>query len=140
LNQSGENLKSSRRLRILFSWTALVAWAILIFLFSAQPSLGTGWGIWDFVLRKMAHMGEFAVLFMLVRHVVRMHGAAGRISMVSGVAIALMYAVSDEYHQSFVPGRTASVRDVLFDLAGILIGIALVVIIKKRAGTATSSV
>lgn len=138
MNQSDKNLKSIRLLRILFSWVAVVVWAMFIFLFSAQHSLGTGWGIWDFILRKTAHMGEFAILFVLVCRAVRMRGVASRTSLVSGATITLAYAASDEYHQSFVPGRTASVRDVLFDLAGILIAFAAVVIIKKRAGTSTT--
>lgn len=131
-------MESSRRLRILFSWVAVVVWALLIFLFSAQHSLGTGWGIWDFILRKAAHMAEFAILFVLVWRAFRMHGVAVSMSLASGVVIALVYAASDEYHQSFVSGRTASVRDVLFDLAGIFIAVAVVVIINKRVRASTT--
>lgn len=84
-------------------------------------------------------MGEFAILFVLVWRAVSIHGAALRTALASGVAVALGYAVSDEYHQSFVPGRTASPRDVSFDLAGILMAAAAVVIIKKRAGKQAAS-
>lgn len=90
-------------------------------------------------MRKAAHMGEFAILFVLVWRAVCIHGAALRTALVSGVAVALGYAVSDEYHQSFVPGRTASARDVSFDLLGILMAAAAVVIIKKRAGKQAAS-
>jgi len=108
----------------------VVVWAGIIFLFSATPSLGTGWGIWDTLLRKSAHIGEFAVLFLLVARAIRLHGFSNMNATLSGMGIALVYAVSDEYHQSFVPGRSAAVIDVLFDLAGILIAAALVLLYK----------
>jgi hypothetical protein len=43
-------------------WGPVVLWAAVIFAFSAVPSLGTGLGTWDLVLRKIAHVAEFAVL------------------------------------------------------------------------------
>ncbi|MHB1390826.1 MAG: VanZ family protein [Thermoleophilia bacterium] len=102
----------------------MLAWAGLIFYFSAQSSLSTGWGVWDYVLRKGAHMTEFGILALLLWRAIRQHLDAGRLAMTLAAAAALLYACSDEYHQSFVNGRTASVRDVGFDLAGILLAMA----------------
>ncbi len=130
--QSTENLKSSNLLSKLFSWLAVIVWAAIIFLFSGQQSLGTNWGIWDFLLRKAAHMSEFAILFVLVWRAVRMHGMVSGTAMALGVVIALAYAVTDELHQSFVPGRTASFKDVAFDLAGIICAVAVVMLVKKH--------
>jgi VanZ family protein len=98
-------------------WLPVVAWAALIFALSSIPDLGTGLGGWDLILRKIAHAGEYAVLGgLLVR-------ATGR----SGLAFALgvLYAVSDEIHQSLVPGRLGSPLDVAIDAAGVAVGIVL---------------
>ena len=78
-------------------WLPVVAWAALIFAFSSVPDLGTGLGGWDLVLRKLAHAAEYAVLGALL---VRATGRAGL-----AFALGALYAVSDEVHQSFVPGR-----------------------------------
>ena len=100
------------------------AWAGLIFALSSIPSLGTGLGTWDLVLRKLAHAGEYAVLgFLLVR-------AVGR--ELPAVVLGVAYAASDELHQHFVPGRHAAVYDVAIDAAGVLIGVFLVARVGRR--------
>ncbi len=88
----------------------------VIFLLSAQPDLSTGLGLWDLILRKMAHMGSYALLTFLwwralVRHT--------RHPLVIAVAISLLYAISDEWHQSFIEGRNGSPVDVGIDAVGI---------------------
>jgi VanZ family protein len=98
-------------------WLPVVAWAALIFAFSSVPDLGTGLGGWDLVLRKIAHAAEYAVLGALL---LRATGRAG-LAFTLGVA----YAVSDEIHQSLVPGRLGSPLDVAIDAAGVAVGIAL---------------
>jgi VanZ like family len=105
--------------RVLSAWLPVVAWAGLIFTLSSVPDLGTGLGGWDLLLRKLAHAAEFAVLgLLLVR-------ALGRplLSFWLGTA----YAVTDELHQSFVPGRLGSPLDVAIDAAGVAVGVALAV-------------
>lgn len=114
------------------AWLAVIAWLGLIFWFSHQPSLTTNLGIWDFVLRKIAHMVEFGALTLLLWRALRQHWLGGRAPQVTAALAALAYAVSDEYHQSFIVGRTASVRDVGFDLAGILVALALVLGWRRR--------
>jgi len=47
-------------------WLPVVVWAAVIFLFSSIPSLGTGLGVWDTILRKGAHMTEYAILGLLL--------------------------------------------------------------------------
>lgn len=112
--------------RFLSLWLPVAAWCFLIFYLSGVPSLGTGWGIWDLILRKGAHMTEYAVLFLLMNRA--LSGTLGRSSAaITGTALiaAVLYAVSDEYHQSFVPGRVASAVDVLIDSAGAACGLLL---------------
>jgi len=85
----------------------------LIFLLSAQPDLGSGLGSWDTVLRKLAHMGEYGLLWFLWWR------ALGSRHPGPAIAIALLYAASDEYHQSFVEGRHGSPWDVAIDALGV---------------------
>lgn len=99
----------------LTTWAPVVLWAGLIFALSSIPDLGTGLGGWDLVLRKLAHAAEYALLgVLLVRATARQ---------VVAVAAAVAYAVTDEIHQAFVPGRQGAVRDVIIDAAGVLVGV-----------------
>ena len=98
-------------------WAPVVLWAAIIFAFSSVPDLGTGLGTWDLVLRKIAHACEFAVLGALLLRALRDERAA----LAAGVA----YAVSDELHQHFVPGRVGSPLDVLIDSVGVGVGVLL---------------
>jgi VanZ like family len=105
---------TARRLSL---WLPVLAWAGLIFGLSAVPSLSSGLGFWDLVLRKGAHVTEYAILgALLVRALGR-----GLPAFVVGVA----YAITDEVHQTFVAGRHGSPVDVLVDAVGIALGIAL---------------
>ena len=98
-------------------WLPVVVWAALIFAFSSVPDLGTGLGGWDLVLRKIAHVAEYAVLGALL---VRASGRAGL-----ALTLGTLYAVTDEVHQTFVAGRHGSPIDVAIDAAGIAVGIVL---------------
>jgi len=89
----------------------------LIFFLSAQPDLNSGLGGWDTILRKGAHMTEYAVLGLLLLR------ALGR--ELPAFALGIAYAITDEIHQHFVRGRHASPVDVLIDTAGVAIGIFL---------------
>jgi VanZ family protein len=108
-------MPSSRALSL---WLPVIVWAAVIFTFSSIPSLGTGLGVWDTILRKGAHMTEYAILGLLLLR------ALGR--ELPALALGVAYAVSDELHQHFVRGRHASPIDVLIDTVGLAIGIFVV--------------
>jgi VanZ family protein len=95
----------------------VLVWAGVIFAFSSIPSLSSGLGTWDYVLRKCAHLTEYAILAVLL---VRATG-----SYRWAFLLAVAYAGTDEFHQTFVRGRHGSPIDVGIDAAGALIGIAL---------------
>jgi VanZ family protein len=99
------------------AWLPVAAWAAVIFTLSSIPHLGTGLGTWDTILRKGAHVTEYAILGLLLLRAVAREGPA----FLLGVA----YAVTDEVHQHFVSGRHASPIDVAIDSAGILVGIVV---------------
>ena len=90
----------------------------LIFFFSAQPDLNSGLGVWDTIGRKLIHAATYGVLLILWW---RALGRTWR-----AVAITLLYAISDEYHQTFVHGRHGSPLDVAIDMAGVVIAIGLI--------------
>jgi VanZ family protein len=98
-------------------WLPVVAWAALIFALSSIPDLGTGLGGWDLVLRKVAHAGEYAVLGALLLRATARPGVA--------FALGVLYAISDEVHQSFVQGREGSPLDVALDSVGVAVGLVL---------------
>ena len=105
----------------------LVLMAVIFFL-SAQPDLNSGLGVWDLVLRKLAHMVEYGLLWFLWWRALG-YGHPG-----ASIAIAIGYAISDEYHQSLVEGRDGSPWDVAIDALGVgLAGLAVVLYHRRRA-------
>ena len=98
-------------------WLPVVLWAGVIFALSAIPSLGTGLGSWDLVLRKLAHLGEYAVLGALLQR------AVGREPL--AILLGSAYAVTDEFHQTFVTGRQGAPLDWLVDTLGVTAGVLL---------------
>jgi VanZ family protein len=101
------------------TWLPVFVWAGVIFAFSSVPSLSTELGTWDTILRKLAHLAEYAVLGLLLDRALR------RPHVVVAVALAGLYAVTDEVHQRFVEGRHGSPVDVGIDTLGALIGVLL---------------
>ena len=97
----------------------------VIFALSAQPDLNSGLGVWDTVLRKLAHMTVYGLLgFLWWRALGYGHPAPA-------IAITLLYAVSDEWHQSFVQGRHGSPLDVAIDALGVGLAGAAVVLASR---------
>jgi len=97
------------------AWAPVVLWAAVIFAFSSIPSLSSGLGTWDLVLRKIAHLTEYAILgALLVRALARPWLA---------ILLGALYATSDEIHQHFVRGRHAAWYDVVIDTVGVTIGV-----------------
>ncbi len=107
------------------NWLFVVLWMLVIFYFSSLPELSSDLpSAWDFILRKIAHAAEYAILTFLLLRAFFAHQIPIKKALVLAALLAVLYAISDEYHQSFVFGREAAVRDVLIDSIGIL-GVAL---------------
>lgn len=87
----------------------------VIFALSATPNLGTGLGTIDLIARKLAHMAEYGLLWLLWLRALRWRAPW------TAAAIAIAYAISDELHQTTVEGRQGSPVDVLIDSAGVLV-------------------
>jgi VanZ family protein len=101
-------------------WLAVILWMGVIFALSAMPSLASPLEPFhDFILRKLAHMAEYAVLTGLLFRALRIHIARKTQVLLIAVLVAILYAFSDEWHQTFVPGREGSLRDIGIDALGI---------------------
>jgi VanZ family protein len=110
--------------RLLLLWGPVVVWASVIFAFSSIPSLGTGLGTWDLVLRKLAHATVFGILALLLLRATRSTGLA--------LLLTGLYAVSDEVHQTFVSGRAGRPLDVLIDVSGATIALVGVGVLRRE--------
>lgn len=110
------------RRAVFWYYLPILIWASLIFFLSHQPVL-PGHTVFqlDFVIKKSGHIFVYAVLFFLIYRAL----VYNKLTTIQGTIICLLisctYALSDELHQSFIPGRTASLRDVLFDCLGMML-------------------
>lgn len=122
--------------RFLF-WGLALIWMAVIFAFSSQANSGAYTEAYlqeaNVPVRKLAHMFEFAVLAVLyqtalARSITKADGQA-KIKFKHyclAFILAVLYALSDEWHQSFVPGRSSSLLDSGVDAIGALIGLTTV--------------
>ena len=116
-------------MRVLARFAPPLLLMALIFALSAQPDLNSGLGTWDTILRKLAHMAEFGLLWWLwCRALGRRRPAARRPRSRS------RYAITDELHQTTVEGRVGSPVDVLIDSAGVALAMAGARVATRRAG------
>lgn len=124
----------------------VLLWMIIIFIFSSQNgsesteksriviylfnSIGLDLNsilgdMADFVVRKGAHMTEYFILIMLIQRVLKDKYTLNK-ALVYAFILTVLYASSDEYHQTFVQGRCGQVKDVLIDSCGALIYVIII--------------
>ena len=140
-----------------FSALLLLGWMSLIFMFSAQTgdtSGNTSGSIvdviinmfypkfntlspakqldiiefWQIIVRKTAHFTEYAILGVLCANALRTFKINTIVFWTASVSICVLYAISDEIHQYFVPDRACRILDVCIDTAGAVSGIAFFVV------------
>jgi len=117
---------------LLFGWLPAIAWAGLIFAFSAQPNLrfAPDEGL-DFLVRKAGHMGIFGILALLLWRAVATTTARRR-PPAWALALTVLYAITDELHQGGVIGRHPSAVDIGIDAVGALVALVAVGLIRSR--------
>ena len=144
--------------RKILSWTAVILWMALIFYLSHQPAADSNelsTGITEVIIqtiekvapnmeldirslnhivRKNAHFFAYLVLGVLVINALRVNGVKGYRSIALALGICILYAISDEVHQLFIPGRSCEVRDVIIDAAGASVGIVVYLVVGKVVG------
>lgn len=100
------------------------AWMGFMFWLSAQPHLPSAPEPWlDLLLKKLGHAALYAVLAALWWQAFLTTPISPRQAALWAFIISALYGASDEFHQSFVPGRSARVTDVLIDAAGAAVAI-----------------
>lgn len=126
-------------------WLLVIAWMVVIFIFSSQPGdvsdenskfvmyifnligldLNSFFGdLANFIVRKGAHFTEYFILYMLLYNALK-ESFSFKKALIFSIIGVFLYASSDEYHQSFVPGRGPSFRDVLVDTSGGILAMIL---------------
>ncbi len=115
-------MKSTKLAR---AWSPVVLWMALIFFLSAQSRLPTLPGVAaDKIAKKGGHLVEYGILAGLCWRALRLTVPRRPIATIAFV-ITVLYALSDEFHQLFVPGRTGRLTDVLVDTVGASISLLL---------------
>ncbi|QDI90378.1 VanZ family protein [Salicibibacter halophilus] len=144
--------------RVIVAWFLVIGWMGLIFYFShqsgeASSSLSGGvtevaysWSqsLLPFVtiefdpfhtwIRKAAHVAVYAVLGLFMVHALRVSTIEGRMSrriILGAWVLCTVYAITDEVHQLFIPGRSGEVSDVALDSIGSMVGIGVYVVVWK---------
>ncbi|BCJ88059.1 VanZ family protein [Effusibacillus dendaii] len=111
------------QLAVWFSSQSLMLWLphIAFVYDGARYSWQTPYDMLEFFIRKLGHVTEYAILAFLWQQTLRhTRLSRGKIYLWT-VLICLLYASSDEWHQTFVPGRTGHPIDVAVDSIGILL-------------------
>ena len=142
--------------KAVISWAAVLLWMGVIFYFSHQPGDVSGEtsgrivemisgavttvlpfvdipeeGL-HFVIRKGAHFSIYAVLGLLSFNAFLQSGVRGKKALFFAWLLATAYAGVDEYHQTFIPGRSGEVTDVMIDSAGAITGIMGALLVRRR--------
>ncbi len=101
-------------------WLPTVIWAIVIFSFSSGSTPTTSQIYWqDFIIKKSAHVFVYSILSLLVYRSLKHTTHFPRpYLLLFALALTVLYAISDEFHQSFIPGRDARFRDIMIDTIG----------------------
>lgn len=102
-------------------WLPSLLWMIVIFIFSNQPinKPGVNFSWLDFILKKTAHFGEYTILYLLI------FKSMGKKSIIKPLILTVLYALTDEWHQTFIIGREGTLRDVGFDAFGATLGLIM---------------
>lgn len=138
--------------RKVIGWLKVLAWCGLIFCFTASPlftgentanwireildkfhlghsaHIEGGFFSFNFIIRKATHLTAFGILAILFYQALR----PWRYAKPFAWLFTVIYAASDEWHQSFQPGRTPKVTDVFIDASGALIALFIILPVITR--------
>lgn len=102
----------SNKSNVVILWLPVILWAALIFSFSTiKQAKVSDFFFWDYIVKKTAHVTEYAIFYALIFR-------ATKKNWIAAYLLVLLYSASDEFHQHFVIGRTATPLDLGFDLSG----------------------
>lgn len=101
--------------KITLHWLPVVLYSVFIFNLSSRSDVGVQHD-------KIAHTCAYGLLSLLYLWALRLHIKSLPLLLAAAVTLTIIYGASDEYHQSFVPGRNASMDDVMADAIGAILG------------------
>ena len=111
-----------RRSSFLWRWLPLLLAMGVIFFASHQPAVELPtFGFWDLIIKKAGHFLGYALLALFALRAVWDWQRPYRAAFI----IVLLFSLSDEYHQTFIPGRNGTLVDVLIDTSGALSSLLL---------------
>ena len=135
---------SRKKLQKFLAWLALLVWMGVIFYFSHQSgdaSMQLSDGILDsfkslfqnlldyhtlsYIVRKIAHFTEYFILGLLIYHLVKQYRVISKTEIIWMILFCVIYAMSDEFHQVFIGGRSPMIFDVIIDSLGSSLSILL---------------
>ena len=136
--------------RLVIKYILVAVWMLVIFHMSSEvasdssarsdeivrtiQSIGvsTPADLLTFLVRKAAHISAYFVLGILLFNLLKDYGLSVKKMIFACIAIAMLYACTDELHQMFVPGRSGEVRDVLIDTAGAAAGVGTYAVVVHK--------
>jgi len=117
--------------KTLWYWGPVVIWMVVIFMGSSHQNVVVS-ETHDNLIKNIGHIGEYAILgFLMFRALFKRekNNPGSRYAWFWALTGAILYGVSDEIHQMFVPTRTACVGDILMDVIGAGIGQLFAIIV-----------
>ena len=142
---------SRKKLQKFLAWLALLVWMGVIFYFSHQSGdtrMQLSDGILDsfkslfqnfldyhtlsYIVRKIAHFTEYFILGLLIYHLVKQYRVISKTEIIWMILFCVIYAMSDEFHQVFIGGRSPKVFDVIIDSLGSSLSILILQLLQKR--------
>ena len=137
--------------KLIISYALLAVWMAVIFMLSSEghdassgrsdeivrtlQSAGLGFAPVDvltFITRKAAHTVAYFILGVLAYNVLRQYRLSPQRKAVLAVLFVVLYAMGDELHQLFVPGRSSEIRDVLIDSTAGTVGVVAMNFVYKK--------
>ncbi|MBA3765495.1 MAG: VanZ family protein [Acidobacteria bacterium] len=152
-SENVEDVETTWRARV-WRYAPLIVWMTLIFLFSTGGMSASNTSrivrpllLWlfpdiseerlnlaHFIVRKTAHFAEYAILALLAARAFISSSSKSlrRRWLIAALMLVVVYALSDEYHQTFVPTRTGSIYDSFIDMSGGVTALLLLTLWRRR--------
>lgn len=125
-------LSSKKIHNIIFYQLPVLVWMCVIFYFSSRPTIEVSVNNnINFAFYKTLHVINYAILTTLLIRSFKKKSTITINHLKRAIIIAILYGISDEFHQLFVPGRTSRFRDVIIDGVGVSLVCILAIYSKK---------
>ncbi len=128
----------TRELPLIVRWLPAILMMGAIFFFSSLPaSRVTSFGEWDLLIKKAGHASGYALLGLAYYFALPPRLSKG-VRWILALFMAILFALSDEFHQSFVLDRNSSIIDVCIDTLGAAIALTITVLYSSNSNSSSS--